>query len=185
MSNVWFTSDTHFGHKNIIGYCNRPFEDAEEMTEVLIANWNERVKPQDTVYHLGDFAYTKKTSQINEIVRRLNGHKYLIFGNHDKKDVKRAEGFVWMGDYKRIRVNEKRIILFHYAMRTWHGSHRGSWQLYGHSHGSLPLDYKTMAIDVGVDVWDYAPISFEQVEEALGLHEFTPVDHHTEGMGNA
>lgn len=79
----WVTSDTHFGHKAIIKYCNRPFKDAKTMDRTMIKRWNRVVQPKDTVYHLGDFGLTSKKRKI-KIFNKLNGKKILILGNHDK-----------------------------------------------------------------------------------------------------
>lgn len=79
--NIYFTSDLHFGHKNVIPYCNRPYKDLEEMHEAIITIWNETVKEGDTVYVLGDFSLNKRWSQ--DITPLLNGNKILISGNHD------------------------------------------------------------------------------------------------------
>lgn len=82
--NIWLVSDTHFCHKNIIQYCNRPFKDVDEMDEALVHNWNKVVKPQDKVYHLGDvYMGGPHRDRINSILFNLNGHKRLILGNHD------------------------------------------------------------------------------------------------------
>ena len=78
----FITSDTHFGHENIIKYCNRPFPNAEEMDKALIDNWNAVVGKNDTVIHLGDVGLASK-SRLKEIISQLNGHKLLIKGNHD------------------------------------------------------------------------------------------------------
>jgi len=80
---VYFTSDTHFSHKNIIEYCGRPFTDVEHMNAALVDAWNHTVSPDDTVYHLGDIALGGIPKTL-EIIRQLNGHKILIPGNHDK-----------------------------------------------------------------------------------------------------
>lgn len=79
--NIWFTSDTHFGHRNIIKFCNRPWNTVEEMDNALIENWNKVVKPEDIVFHLGDFAFATN-GRWKEIINSLNGHIYLIVGNH-------------------------------------------------------------------------------------------------------
>ncbi len=79
--NTWITSDTHFGHNNIIKFCARPFKDAIEMDEHLILNWNRCVRPDDIVIHLGDFSMSEQALQ--RVARRLNGRKFLILGNHD------------------------------------------------------------------------------------------------------
>ena len=166
---VWFTSDTHFGHAKIIDYCERPFDDVEQMNEALIQNWNTAVSASDTIYHLGDFALSGKPSGF---LSRLNGRKILIRGNHDNR-AKPADGWEEMRDLRRIKVDGNVIVLCHYAMRTWDMSQYGSWQLYGHSHGTLPDDPTLLSIDVGVDRHGYRPISFEEVRRIISTK--TPI----------
>ena len=84
-TNIFFTSDTHFGHEAIIKFCNRPFKDAHEMDEVMINNWNNKVGPDDLIFHLGDFAFGG-SELWNSILPKLNGHKVLIISNHDRKN---------------------------------------------------------------------------------------------------
>lgn len=183
MSTVWFTSDTHYGHANVIQYSKRPFKDVEEMDEALIENWNEVVRPGDLVYHLGDFSFHRDFKKTSEISRRLLGQKYLIFGNHDKKLRKVKEflsSFIAAKDLDSIKVGDQRIVLCHYAMLTWNQSHRGAWQLHGHSHGSLPESDTALRIDVGVDPRSYRPISFEEIREIMSRKVHVPVDHHDE-----
>ncbi len=176
---IWFTSDTHYGHKNIIKYNHRPFSSVEEMDEQMIQRWNDIVVPGDIVYHLGDFAFYSDRKRIEEVLTRLKGQKHLIMGNHDEKRAAQGNShWASVGHYKRIKVDGQRVILLHYAMKVWHGSHRGAWQLYGHSHGSLKEDFKSKQFDVGVDCWNYTPISYEKVAEEMGKREFVPVDHH-------
>jgi calcineurin-like phosphoesterase family protein len=86
MIETFFTADTHFGHRNVIAYCNRPYEDVEEMNEDLIKRWNETVGPHDMVFHLGDFAFQNK-ERTRDTIQRLNGFKILIKGNHDNRTV--------------------------------------------------------------------------------------------------
>lgn len=83
MVNIYVVSDTHFGHENIIRYCDRPFSNAAEMDEVMIARWNAAVRPQDHVYHLGDVALTR--ADLHRVLPRLHGHKRLLLGNHDDR----------------------------------------------------------------------------------------------------
>lgn len=180
MPDVWFTSDTHFGHARVIEYSNRPFKDIDEMDEMMIANWNSLVKPGDTVYHLGDFSFHGLEKTV-KIAKRLMGQKFLIFGNHDKRSRKEKEftsRWVWCRDIEGITVDAQRIVLCHYAMLTWNQSHRGAWMLHGHSHGSLPNDPHALRLDVGVDPMGYWPVGFETVRGIMSKKEFVPIDHH-------
>ena len=175
---TWFTSDHHFGHKNIILYQNRPFKDVVEMDEVMIRRWNECVRPGDQVYHLGDFAFARETEGVEAYVKRLAGQIHLILGNHDHHQTRKAQGFAEMTRYKELQVGDQTIVLSHYAMQTWNKMHRGSWQLHGHSHGNLKKNFDLRRIDVGVDPWGFRPISFEEVGDAMKAYRFVPVDHH-------
>lgn len=184
MSKIWFTSDTHFGHKNILKYCNRPFKSIQEHDETLIMNWNSVVRPEDTIYHLGDFAFTDR-EKVKKILRRLMGNKHFIRGNHDKVMKQEILGhFVTHGDYKEIKVPDAEmdlrqvIVLCHYAFQVWNKSHHGSWHLHGHSHGTLPSPDHMARVDVGVDVWNYFPVSYEQIKQHMTRKVFKPVDHH-------
>ena len=182
---IHFISDTHWGHKNIIQYSNRPFNSVEEMDEMLIKNWNERVGQNDTVYHLGDFAFTPYDA-LKKTARRLLGTKHLILGNHDKAiiqhrtDLVNSGTFASIQNYHELKAEGQFIVLFHYGQRTWNKSHRGSIHLYGHSHGSLPPFGKS--VDVGVDckeiTSDYRPVSLDEVIKYMEKREFIAVDHH-------
>ena len=179
---TWFTSDTHFGHAKIIGYCKRPFSSVQQMDEALIERWNARVEDGDVVYHLGDFA-TGGVEAADRYRMRLNGKIILIRGNHDR----RSELFDSVFDevhelleVKHLSVDGKsqRITLCHYAMRIWAGSHRGAWHLYGHSHGSLPDDPHSLSLDIGVDCWSFAPVSLQQIQRAMARKRPKEIDHH-------
>lgn len=179
MSTFW-VSDLHLFHANIIKYCSRPWANVQEMNEALISNWNSVVKDGDDVYILGDFALTRDKKDVENIVRRLNGHKHLIYGNHDKQSVRHAAGFAEKVDYKTLTIDKQYIVMSHYPMLSWHGSHRSSWMLHGHSHGTLKRDLTAMRLDVGVDVpeWNYTPINFEQIKAEMSKVRFEPIDHH-------
>ncbi len=164
---IFFTSDTHLGHANIIKYCKRPFDSVELMDEAIISNWNNTVKNNDTVYHLGDFCFGSAERYLD----RLNGTIMMVRGNHDKA-ILDVYGHQAM-PYKRIvSINGQYIVLSHFAMRVWDKSHFNSWHLYGHSHGALPSCGKSF--DVGVDAWNYYPISFEQVKRQMSLQPDNP-----------
>lgn len=177
---IWFTSDTHFGHKNILKYTNRPFSWVKEMDEVLIENWNNRINSKDEIYHLGDVALCSP-SKLRKILARLNGKIYLIKGNHDKSAEACGDRFEWIKDYYELKVAEQDgyeggqlIVLFHYAMRVWQASHYGTYHLYGHSHGRLPDDPTLLSFDVGVDCHNYAPINYEQVKQIMSHKSWKP-----------
>lgn len=162
---IWFTSDTHFNHENIIQYCNRPFSDLGEMTETLIENWNRVVNIGDIVYHLGDFALSygaKHAGIIDSILSRLKGNLFLIHGNHDRKEVVRHRRWVKVTPYHEIKPNGQRIVLCHYPLRSWNQMSRGAWMLHGHCHGNLPIEGKIM--DVGVDPQNFYPVNFEDIQ---------------------
>ena len=160
---VFFTSDTHFSHIAILKYCNRPFASVEEMNEKLIANWNSVVKSGDVVYHMGDFAWGN-AEKVAAVFNRLNGHKYLVEGNHDDRTVKRLS-WEWVKESYELRYGDKSYILSHYPHRSWNKSFHGARHLFGHCHGTLkPWGW---SFDAGVDCWDYTPISIEQVEETV------------------
>jgi calcineurin-like phosphoesterase family protein len=174
---VWFTADTHFNHANIIRYCNRPFQSIEEHDEALIENWNNTVHHSDTIYHLGDFMFAKSQKEVSRVVMALNGHKHLIFGNHDKTPVFQSKGWVSQQNYKYIRHQHQRIVMCHYAMRVWRNSHHGAWMLYGHSHGTL-ADLQIKSLDVGTDCHNYTPIHFDQLKAILDIRPTHQIDHH-------
>lgn len=184
-SNNYFISDTHFGHANVIQYSNRPFVDVQDMDAAMIDRWNSVVKKDDNVYHLGDFAFSSE-ARIEEILKQLNGKKYLIFGNHDKKirNSKHLQSLFEGGCHEMLEVSiqKQRIVLCHFGMRVWNGVHYGAWHLYGHSHGNLPGDAQCM--DVGVDTGNgFRPYSFDQIKELFNIiKDIRPhimVDHHS------
>jgi len=196
MPNYWFTSDLHLDHEKIIVYANRPFKnaagepDVDLMNKTLIDNWNAVVKTDDVIYILGDISCSSTPEKVEKHLCDLSGRKILIFGNHDKrirKDGRVMRHFEWTSDFAEVKIapdpaapqRTQHIVLCHYAMRVWNKSHHGSWQLYGHSHGNLPDDPHARSMDVGVDNWDFKPVSFEQVREHMNKKIWKPVDHHT------
>jgi calcineurin-like phosphoesterase family protein len=173
---IWFTADTHFGHSNIIKYSGRPFGSSDEMDEKLIENINRVVKPNDTLYHLGDWSFRNAAGYR----QRINCQEIiLVLGNHDKERSVYPRLFQGVHpSYLEIKVEGRPITLCHYAMRVWNKSHHGAWHLYGHSHGSLPDDPNSLSFDVGVDCWDYTPINLRTVAERMATKTFVPIDHH-------
>jgi calcineurin-like phosphoesterase family protein len=185
MSNIWFISDTHWGHANIIKYSNRPYADVQEMNEALIDNWNALVKPEDTVWHLGDFAFMSIT-EFKSVLRRLNGKINVVLGNHDKLITENRDELLTQGNivsiqnYAEVQIGKKFLVLFHYGQRVWNKSHHNSIHLYGHSHGSLPPYGRS--VDVGVDCKEitpeYRPINLEEIFKYMEKRSKKQVDHH-------
>ena len=175
---VWFTSDTHFGHENIIRFCNRPFRNAEEMNAELIRRWRETVPVDGIVFHLGDFAHGN-ARLWNDILSALPGRKYLILDNHDMKALRQG----YMGRFEHvaqqmtIRVGGQAIVLNHNPFLCYGGSYRDVWQLFGHVHSGpashTGLDHPRLRMlfplqyDVGVDNNDFRPISFSEVKTKI------------------
>jgi len=167
---LYFTSDFHFGHENILRYCNRPFHSVMEMDEMLINNYNSQIDNDDTVYILGDFAF----NNVIEYSSRLNGIKYLIPGSHDKFKYKENYGELMILDpIFEIPIsglideydNNRLIVLCHYSMRSWNKSHYGSYHLFGHHHGNL--NSYGLSFDIGVDTNNYFPYSLNQIETKM------------------
>lgn len=174
MPEIWCIADTHFNHSNVIKYCNRPFASVEEMDDCMIQVWNELIKPEDTVCHIGDLCLEGRGKKVDDYISKLNGKITLIRGNHDSG----KGNFEDVTHYKLLKVAGFKLILSHYAFRVWDGSHHGSMHLYGHSHGTLPGVGRSM--DVGVDTNNYRPYHIEEVIQRLQDIPVCIVDQHTE-----
>lgn len=185
MARTFFTSDLHEGHTSILKH--RPFRDNQEMRAELIRRWNSVVTDKDIVYVLGDVTFSPPKYAV-EFVQRLRGHKHLVFGNHDKRMRKTPEFltlFESTHDLVTVKVQDTEapggnriVVLCHFPLLTWDRSHYGSYMLHGHSHGSLPESEHALRIDVGVDCWDFTPVSYEQIKQKMGGKSFKAVDRH-------
>jgi calcineurin-like phosphoesterase family protein len=182
MENRWFTSDEHYGHKSVIAFCNRPFSNTLEMREELIKRHNEIVNKGDLVFHLGDmFWYSTPTPEALGIVSRLKGQHFYILGNHEEALERSPElrsRFTWVKE--RVTLHRPNgypnIVLDHYAGRVWNGSHKGSWQLYGHSHNQLSksaagqtAEESPLSMDVGVDTHNYYPYHIDEINKLFQI----------------
>lgn len=182
---VWFTSDTHYAHANICRATSkwpadetRQFDSLDAMNQALVDGINEMVPADGVLFHLGDWAFAGQ-DKIGEFRSRLKVRSvHLVLGNHDHHLTKGRElhHFTSVQPYLEITVGGQPVVLFHYGCRVWNASHKGSWLLYGHSHGSLPSHGRSM--DVGVDTNRYRPYSFSDVAEQLWALEIPLVDHH-------
>lgn len=171
---IWFTADTHFGHNRIRELAKRPFATVDEMDAAMISRWNQRVSSLDTVYHVGDFAF----SSHDNYLLVLKGQKHLIRGNHDHSNrIKKATGWASISDMLTVEIDKTPIVLCHYGLRVWSRSHYGALHFYGHSHGNLPGD--SQSCDVGVDCWDFRPVSLDEIRARLATSKKRgEPDHH-------
>ena len=186
---TFFSSDNHFFHANILKYENRPYSTVEEMNEDMIAKHNHVVKPGDIVYFIGDFAMNSDEAAVLSVLKRLNGEKHFVPGNHDKvmrspriqaefhRVYPSSHTEIYVAD-PTVRGGKQAITLCHFAMRVWNKSHHGAFHLYGHSHGSLPDDPNSRSFDIGVDCWEFYPISYNKVKEVMSKKTWKPIDHH-------
>lgn len=159
---IWFTGDTHFGHANIIKYCNRPFKDVDEMDNTLIENWNRIVKPNDLVYHLGDFLF--KGKKANELLSVLNGEVVLIVGNHDSRLSKQALA-KFKAVHNTLLLEKQDIILSHKSLSFWKELYSAKYNVHGHSHGTSMIIKNRL--DVGCDCFNFCPVHLDVVMEIL------------------
>lgn len=169
---IYYTSDLHLGHANIIRLCNRPFENVEEMDKAIIDNFNQVVNSNDDVYILGDVIY-KSGKRPEEYLRQLNGKKHLIVGNHDGTILKNSEStFKYLETINKLATIQDeghQVILCHYPMAEWEGFFRGSIHLYGHVHNNEENAARKImknipnAFNVGVDIWDFKPVTLKEI----------------------
>ncbi len=187
MSKIWFSSDFHLGHRNIVkgvsdwesGY--RDFQKIEEMDHTILDSINKRVQPEDTLYFLGDFSFGGHT-KIPEYRSRIACQIiHVCRGNHDEKIDLYKEHFTSIQDVLTVKHGKHTFFLSHYSHRTWLGSHKGILHLYGHSHGTISDFGKSM--DVGIDVakrlkGEYRPFSIEEIIQIMDKKEIEYPDHH-------
>ena len=171
---IYFTSDTHFGHKRIIEFDQDPFSNIDERDNAILENHNSIVTEKDDVWHLGDVAFS--TEKLDWYLSNAKGRIHLIRGNHDDGVAwKNRQRFSSANEALYLRAEGRKIYLSHYALRVWRNSHHGSYHLFGHSHGNLPDLNRSM--DVGVKPNKYTPVSLAKIIE---IFESRPVTAHHE-----
>lgn len=188
---IFFSSDQHFGHRNVLRFCGRPYRDEKEMGQALIDNWNSVVTNDDIVVSMGDFFWFNDSHSIKKCIDKLNGKEiYLVLGNHDKRESFRrvtderfhiVDGithiFLRCDDTERWYQKTFEIVCSHYPLMTWSHRDRGAINLFGHIHSgwlrgcddydqNLPL-WRGQQLDVGVDNQNFTPVSFEDVLSQL------------------
>lgn len=181
---IFFTSDLHFGHRNVISFCNRPFINEKDMGSKLIENWNSVVGENDIIFVLGDTFWFNDSRAIKKVLNSLNGEIYILPGNHDdfssyhrvnnpKIHLCEDIAVLWL-ESEDNRWSKKIIEIWmsHYPMMTWPHREKGAYQCFGHIHSKiggrngdmdqdLPLHWNQ--VDVGCDFWDYKPVSLEHL----------------------
>lgn len=186
---LWFTSDLHFGHRNVIRFCERPFEDEKQMGPKLIEYWNDTVGDNDIIFVLGDTFWFNDSRNIKKVLSSLNGKTiYILPGNHDDFDAyHRVDdpriillddvNVMWLESENNREWKKKmyEVWMSHYPMMTWPHRDNGAFQFFGHIHSNsnrsegvdqdLPLHYNQL--DVGCDYWNYKPVNFEELKTII------------------
>lgn len=184
-NNVFFISDFHLFHQNVIRFDNRPFTNLDEMHEAIIKGWNEVVEANDVVIYLGDLSFAKagQMGEVKSILNRLNGTIHFVLGNHDNfQEIKKMPRFSSVNDYLEVRIThfsedlnkiETLFCCMHYPIYSWNKAHHGTFMVHGHSHGNLhhgedaSFYVNRKVIDVGCMLLDYTPISYKEIMEKL------------------
>lgn len=182
---IYFTSDLHLGHSNVLKLCNRPFETIEEMDEKIIENWNKKVTNADTVYILGDVMFRNKKAP-EEYLSRLKGKKHLIRGNHDRTWMKKVdidkyflsnENLAFMSDGKH------RITMCHYPMMSWPHMSTDGYMIHGHIHANTNADYWPLIektkymLNAGMDINGFVPVTFDEMLQNNEEHKAGAAAH--------
>jgi len=168
-SKIFITSDTFFGRNQIIDLANRPFGDVSEMDNILIQNWNQVVSENDTVYHLGNFAWDPTV--CDDVLRSLNGQKKIMIGDYDMALIETAKYHdnVEIITDQIYQLHDKRIVLSHWPLEIWSGKNNGVFHFHGHTFNSMKTDLKKMnRVNACVDMWNYRP---QTVDEMFDLFE--------------
>jgi calcineurin-like phosphoesterase family protein len=177
--NYFIIADNHFSHSNIINHCQRPFHDVKMMDDYMVLRWNEVVKHNDIVYHLGDLFWGEKSAI--DILPKLNGEIHLVLGNHDKnwKKVRKRLEKSPLNPTSNLIVEERDIvmikepiyaILCHYPLMSWNGAAHGVWHFSGHTHNNSCLT-EGRRVNVCVENVDYTPVNLSIFKEGKSIEE--------------
>lgn len=198
-TNIFFTSDSHYGHKNIVlgesdwadkSGC-RPYDSVDFMNYILVENINATVREDDILFHLGDWSFGGIENIRKFRSRLLVNTIYLIAGNHDKHIKTKSELselFNIVSSYEEIVIGKQLIVLSHYPMCSWNEASKGSWMLHGHCHGTLFKDggpnhwyHKSKILDVGIDnSHNFSPLPYKTIRNIMNKKQVFVIDHHDE-----
>lgn len=186
MRNLWFSSDHHFFHKNILKLQRhtRRGETIEEHHELLIEAHNSVVKPNDTVWFLGDLSFGK-SEQTVDILERLNGVKNIVFGNHDHWLTPVTRSYFASGVNYHVLKDSEMAVLFHYPIAEWDRMHYGSYHVHGHAHGAYKAEGRIL--DVGIDNRpnkDMLPWNWDEIVQYMEARPFKERSHKERKDGN-
>ena len=190
MSEIFFTSDSHYAHKNIVrGVSNwssksgcRDFDSLEEHNNAIVDGINSTVGERDILYHLGDWSFggVDKVSEFSNQIKCREIH--LIYGNHDgniRRDRKlRDDHFTSVKDFDTLFIGKQQIVMCHYALQVWENNHRGAIMLHGHSHNSLDHSGDGRILDVCVEGHNYKPWHLDEILEYMFKIDIVAKDHH-------
>lgn len=160
---IWVISDTHFGHENIIKYCERPFKSIWEMNQSMVDNWNSVVKPEDIIYHLGDVYMPTRIFSGEDawsLLKKLQGRKRLVLGNHDN-----GEDKVLLNNFQKIRAwryfKEYGLLLTHVPVHPDTLNEKTPVNVHGHTHNTSKKDNRYK--NVSVDVTNFSPVNIDEL----------------------
>lgn len=178
--NIFFISDFHIGHSNIIRFDNRPFTDMNHMQETLISNWNNVVGEDDIVFYGGDLFYKCVAKYPTWFVHQLNGKIHFILGNHDRyNDIRKMNRFETIDNEQKIDIKDdvkggyQHIHIHHHPILSWNKGNHGSWHFHGHTHQKMALNndydwyYRRKVMDISCNGLDYTPISYVDIKEIM------------------
>ena len=169
---IWFTSDTHFGHERVLGFCDRPWDTIAAMNRDLVDEINRWVAPEDTLYHLGDYSFKMTLEDAANLRKRISCKDvHLVPGNHDKDWSQPAVSWAFTVEkpITVLKIDKLKLVLSHYPMADWQGMSHESIHLHGHIH-TRGMKYNELnrmqglyRYDVGVDANDFRPICLDEV----------------------
>ncbi|MBR2655575.1 MAG: metallophosphoesterase [Loktanella sp.] len=171
----YYTADPHFFHERILEFCDRPFTSIGEMNGRILAHYQASVGPDDDLWIVGDVAMVRSdmADQLSAMLQSIPGRKHLIVGNHDEPWVRALPVWTSVHDMVEIIDDGTRLTLCHYPMITWPGARRGALQLFGHVHQNWQGSRK--AVNVGVDVWDFKPVTIREIRKRAAGMDVNPL----------
>ena len=171
----YYTADPHFGHDRIIEFCRRPFRSAAEMDALILANYQSAVSPDDDLWIIGDLAvcHSQDAPHLESMLASIPCRKHLIAGNHDKNWIRTLSSWESVHEFLEMRDEGQRVVLCHYPLITFPGARRGGINLFGHVHQNWQGSRNS--VNVGVDVWDFRPITMRDIAKRAAKLPVNPI----------